>query len=252
MSSAIVTSSRLAVEVAPPVLPMQNTLLRLPRELRDHVYSFAIPHVVFEISWDLNITRLRKNHVPGICKASRQMRDEAWPIFLQNTVWRLPHVTCSRPMSQLLYSFPRGEGFLNIRCLILQGLSVLNTNLVKYCKRLQTLVLVLDGPEIACERLVKWGVWDMDKMQKLCDLEQIFELEMLQKCVLGLQFCAELLKGTAEESTDSHSLPTWFQKRFNEKKRKVHLLCMRDMKSLDMHMAGGRPDWQKWIEELGI
>ncbi|KAF2263190.1 hypothetical protein CC78DRAFT_534198 [Lojkania enalia] len=218
-----------------------NKLLQFPREIRDHIYQFVIPGSLVEIAWDTSITALERK-LPPISLTSRQMHDETVPIFLQNTIWILPHMVQAKPFSDLLYSFPNGSGFLNIRFLMLTDLSILTTKLLKYCQNLRILIITFDGPEIAGGQLVKNGHWELGKLTSKYDIDVIFQLRHLKRLVLAMRNCEEWARPQFSGDAIMLGLEMWFQERFARKGNRVGILSAPYL------------SWnaKEWIDELGL
>ncbi|KAF2470659.1 uncharacterized protein BDR25DRAFT_303702 [Lindgomyces ingoldianus] len=214
----------------------RNALLRLPGELRNQIYRFVIPGSICVISWDTDVENLQKL-LPGICKTSRQMHDETIPIFFQNIVWLLPHSKYVWPFAQFLYSFPNGIGFQNIRSVVLQDLSILNTKLLRRCPKLRTLVLVFDGPEIAGRDLIKRGRWKTETIAKTYDLDPIFDLKLLKRLILGFKTSG----GWAHPGVSTNlEIETSFMDEIQRRESQAKVMALRNL------------PWNtgQWVEEL--
>jgi hypothetical protein len=127
-------------------LLLPSTLHKLPLELRQLCYSFAmIANEDFDreidkyydgryAGWDeiLYCQRLHRysesdvpftlyrqypGYVPTICRTSKTMFEEAYPVFLPNTVLQVPHPATVKVLETFLDSLPRETGFKAVRTL---------------------------------------------------------------------------------------------------------------------------------------
>ncbi|ORY18827.1 hypothetical protein BCR34DRAFT_553569 [Clohesyomyces aquaticus] len=160
----------------------EKTFLLLPGELRNKIYRHIFLGRISVISWETN-----SGKVPGICGTNRQIRSETITLYFQHMVWLLPHTRFIRPWAEFLHSYPHDLAFHNIRSLVLQDLSVLDTKLLMRCSKLRTLVLVFDGSEIVGKNLVRRAKWDTEKILKIYHLGPIFKSTTLKRLMLGFK-----------------------------------------------------------------
>ena len=111
-SHTSLTRSQFANAEMSDSITLQSPLLRLPRELRDHIYVYAFKGFgLFPKSWD-NVDNSDENalfhELPGICRANRQLFREATPIFLARDIYSW-NTRTSQHLLNLFSQFPGDE-----------------------------------------------------------------------------------------------------------------------------------------------
>jgi hypothetical protein len=91
----------------------QSPLLRLPRELRDAIFTQVFRgHGRFPPNWgevDISNQNALFYELPGVCQASRQLFQEATPIFLNNCCIESWNTSTSRHLLNFYSQFPDNE-----------------------------------------------------------------------------------------------------------------------------------------------
>jgi hypothetical protein len=136
----------------------QSPLLRLPRELRDQIYTYTFLEYRFfsdfPPSWS-DVDTSDKNALfralPGVCQASRQLFDEATPVFLARDMqsW---NTSTSKQLLNLYSQFPEDTATKGIQRFSIhnwteQGTAV-QLNLISKFTNLQFLHAIFSFPSI--------------------------------------------------------------------------------------------------------
>jgi hypothetical protein len=134
----------------------QSPLLRLPRELRDAIFTHAFwGYGHFPQTWsnvDVSDQNALFYELPGMCQASRQLFHEATPIFLKNCWIESWNMSTSRNLLNFYSQFPYNEAAKDVEVFSLwnwtDDSTAIHLELISKFTNLESLEITFSFPTI--------------------------------------------------------------------------------------------------------
>jgi hypothetical protein len=134
----------------------KSSLLRLPRELRDTIFTHAFwGYGHFPQDWaevDVTDPNALFHELPGVCQASRQLFREATPIFLKSCWIESWNTSTSRTLLDFYSKFPYNEATKDVKVLSLcnwtEDSTAVQLELISKFANLESLEITFTFPSI--------------------------------------------------------------------------------------------------------
>ncbi len=186
----------------------QSRLLRLPREIRDHIVEYVFDDlngdlITFKQSNKCSFRKISApfDGLPGICNTSRLLYYEATPVFLSRVTPVLHHVESITYLRRWLETLPPRIGFQVIRRLKFKYFhgpeQIKGWELISRCPNLRHLNIRFTCESASFGSAGSAGYFEthfnnftsshggLDSIIRLYDLEKLFEIPKLERLEFG-------------------------------------------------------------------